>query len=124
MVWFKRSKKPASSAAEMEALADEVMQDYVKDSHTKPSGPQFWLDHGYENGDRVECAVCGTPLTVRLIRQSSIILGTMDAHTGSPLICGDCGRLFCVECSLRLHPNRPSCDRCKQVGGVTSLMRK
>lgn len=127
MAWFKR-RKGAREAIDYEsmdtrALVDEVEHAIEQDDLAGSSGPRFWLDHGFEDGDRVECAVCGTSLVVTLIKYSRITLSVAGAQAGSPLICGDCGRLFCVECSLRRHPNRPSCDRCQRVGGVTGLMK-
>jgi hypothetical protein len=122
MDWFERSARQADSAA-LESLADEVVRDLDDESRTAPNGPRFWVDHGFTDGDRVECAVCGKSLVVVLIKHTRVVVSAVDAQAGSPLICGDCGRLFCVHCALRLHPNRPSCDRCRKVGGVTSLMK-
>jgi hypothetical protein len=68
--------------------------------------------------------VCGKALVVRLLKYSPIVVATHDAHATSPLICGNCGRLFCVDCATRRHPNRPSCDRCQRLGGVTLPMEK
>ncbi|RSM72375.1 hypothetical protein DMH04_42845 [Kibdelosporangium aridum] len=122
MAWFNRRKK-RTSAEEMREVIDDVVRDLAEDDRVQSKGPRFWLDHGFVNGDRVECAVCDKPLVVRLVKYSRVILATTDTQTGSPLICGDCGRLLCLDCALRLHPHRPSCDRCRRVGGVTSLMK-
>lgn len=119
MTWLKRRKKETSA---VDALVKDVVKDANKNDAAS-SGPRFWIDHGLENGDRVECAVCGESLVVRLVKNTKIVVATVEAQAGSPLICGDCGRLFCVECSIRQHPNRPTCDRCQRVGGVTGLMK-
>lgn len=115
MAWLKRRKEKADSG--------RTPNDYVESNRAGQSGPRFWLDHGFEDGDRVECAVCGKLLVVKLIENKPVTLSVRGALSKSPLICGDCGRMFCEECSLRRDSYLPSCDRCQRVGGVTPLMK-
>lgn len=129
MTWFKRRKKttlqrsdPGSTPTEMQALVDRVTHNIAKDEDAEPGRPRFDRDHGFENGEMVECAVCGKSLEVRIMKYAQMTVATMDVWTGIALICGDCGRLFCVDCALRRHPNLPSCDQCQEIGGVTALM--
>lgn len=144
MAWFKRRRKetPQRDDSEfmptgaqvndmhethhesdaMQSLVDDVVHHLAKEENSESGRPRFWLDHGFENGDMVECAVCGMSLEVKILKYTQVVLGTKDAWVGRALICGDCGRLFCLDCSLWCHPNRSTCDQCKIVGGVTSLM--
>lgn len=110
MVWFRRriTAQRQSETQRQSAAGD----------------PQFWINHGFAEGDRVNCAVCGKGLVVRLIKFTPVVIATPDALVGVAMICGDCGRLFCRDCAARRDSHWPSCDRCDRVGGVTGLMKK
>jgi hypothetical protein len=118
MAWFKRRDRKTGSDTPQGSLPDTATR-----QQTSTEGPRFWIDHGFTDGDRVRCATCGMALVVRLIKFSPSVVATADALAGVPMICGDCGRLFCVDCATRRDANRPSCDRCERIGGVTGLMR-
>lgn len=122
MAWLRR-RKENTVPGRLPAAANKTVDDHAVGNRAATGGPRFWLDHGFKDGDRVECAVCSNPLVVKLVEYSPITLSVKAGQYRIPLICGDCGRLFCEDCSLRRNPNRPSCDRCQQVGGVTYLMK-
>jgi hypothetical protein len=91
-------------------------------SQPRPVGKEPWLEHGLVHGQVVECGACRSEITVRLVQKGVSLIGTPDNMRGTALICGDCGRLLCVDCVLPVvdgpfEPQRPTCDRCGGIVG-------
>lgn len=87
------------------------------DPQPKPLDSKPWKDHGFADGQIVECGPCRGDITVRLEQDGAILLATTENMRGVALICGGCGRLLCAECvtvavDLPFGSRFPTCDRC------------
>ncbi|GAA3763341.1 hypothetical protein GCM10022225_56490 [Plantactinospora mayteni] len=80
---------------------------------------EFWRDHGLVDGERVDCAVCGRTLRARVFSPTEVAVGVHGKLKGIALICGDCGRLHCVDCAVPGASPRPTCHWCRRPGSVT-----
>ena len=80
---------------------------------------EFWWDHVLVSGQRVDCAVCGRTLRVKVFESTEVAVAVQGELDGIALICGDCGRLHCVDCAAPGGSPRPTCHWCQRPDSVT-----
>lgn len=87
-------------------LAEESAR-ISRQANSKP-----WLEHGLKDGEIVPCRTCGRRRSVRLVKQTQVVIAVASDTAQNILVCTGCGRLLCQDCAHAVSSMRPECDDC------------
>lgn len=75
-------------------------------------------DHGYLDGQTVQCQRCQKRITVRLHGNDGVVVAVASELQGTALRCLQCDFITCYACATRgAEPAIPICPSCGAEGG-------